>query len=443
MVVNGTTWPVYNVAPAKYRFRFLNGCNARTIMLKMVDGESLDALRTAFDTTGIDTLAKHALQFHQIGSDGGLLPRRAVRLDVLRMMPAERADVIVDFSKLPFGSELYIINEGPDEPFGGGNPAVDFAPSNPYTTGVVMKFVIDQSLNSNSTDNTASDPGSLVFSKIAPLSPTKTRRVSLNELESESVHIVVNDDDYVLDGNGNVSECDPENYVSPDNSNYECVPFGPTEAKVGIVEKDPDSQGYIGIPLGWTDMTGKSDMVKVSTKLNGSSVMVPVTEMPNLNDTEEWEIWNFTMDAHPIHLHLVEFQVVNRQVLKPTKKNPSAMRLTHDKRKMEPWETGWKDTVIAYPGEVTRIRAKFDTAGLYVWHCHIIDHEDNEMMRPYAVVPDLDQNRCVDYKDLAILAKDILHKNNNYDLNADGKENALDLLRLGQLFTNRFGALCR
>ena len=193
-------------------------------------------------------------------------------------------------------------------------------------------------------------------------------------------------------------------------------------------------------------MTGNSDLVKVFTKLNGSSVKVPVTEMPNLNDTEEWEIWNFTMDAHPIHLHLVEFQVVGRQGLEatdPGEDNQIAFNLIGDQRNMEAWETGWKDTVIAYPGEVTRIKARFDTAGLYVWHCHIIDHEDNEMMRPYAVVPDLDQNNCVDFKDMAILARDILHKGNTYDLNADGKQNAFDLLRLAQLYTNRFGARCR
>ena len=99
------------------------------------------------------------------------------------------------------------------------------------------------------------------------------------------------------------------------------------------------------------------------------------TEDPALNSTEIWEIHNFTVDAHPIHVHQVMFQVVNRQVIGGAVRGP------------EVWETGFKDTVIAYPGEVTRIKATFDRAGLYVWHCHIIDHEDNEMMRPTSVVP--------------------------------------------------------
>ena len=97
-----------------------------------------------------------------------------------------------------------------------------------------------------------------------------------------------------------------------------------------------------------------------------------------MGDTEEWEIYNFTADAHPIHLHLVRFQVVGRRLFDGTPSPHGSV---------QPWETGYKDTFISYPGEVTRIRAKFDIAGLYVWHCHIVEHEDNEMMRPYVVSP--------------------------------------------------------
>jgi FtsP/CotA-like multicopper oxidase with cupredoxin domain len=64
-----------------------------------------------------------------------------------------------------------------------------------------------------------------------------------------------------------------------------------------------------------------------------------------------------------------------------------AMLIPGTERPPEPWETGFKDTVIAFPGEVTRVQARFDLAGLYVWHCHIVEHEDNEMMRPYRVLP--------------------------------------------------------
>ena len=117
--------------------------------------------------------------------------------------------------------------------------------------------------------------------------------------------------------------------------------------------------------------------------------MDPTTENPTAGTTETWEIYNFTVDAHPIHVHLVQFQVVNRQGLVTDDEGMATQpaQLSGSPRPPEAWETGYKDTVIAYPGEVTRIKARFDTPGLYVWHCHIVDHEDNEMMRPYRVLP--------------------------------------------------------
>jgi FtsP/CotA-like multicopper oxidase with cupredoxin domain len=107
----------------------------------------------------------------------------------------------------------------------------------------------------------------------------------------------------------------------------------------------------------------------------------PITENPAVGATEVWELYNFTEDAHPIHIHEIHFQVVDRQRLN-RRNRPIGMP-----RPPEAWETGFKDTVIAYPGEVTRVRARFDLPGLFVWHCHIVEHEDNEMMRPYFIGP--------------------------------------------------------
>jgi FtsP/CotA-like multicopper oxidase with cupredoxin domain len=114
----------------------------------------------------------------------------------------------------------------------------------------------------------------------------------------------------------------------------------------------------------------------------------PVTEAPEVGATEVWEFVNTTGDAHPMHVHEVTFEVVDREglvldgddVAQPVQPDGNV-------RPPEPWETGFKDTVIAYPGEVTRVRARFDRAGQYVWHCHIVEHEDNEMMRPYRIGP--------------------------------------------------------
>ena len=106
-----------------------------------------------------------------------------------------------------------------------------------------------------------------------------------------------------------------------------------------------------------------------------------ISENPQVGNTETWDIYNFTVDGHPIHRHLVRFQVEGRQPLDPVTNQPIGLMAP-----AQAAEQGWKDTVIAYPGEITRIKAKFDIAGLFVWHCHILEHEDNEMMRPYRVV---------------------------------------------------------
>ena len=116
----------------------------------------------------------------------------------------------------------------------------------------------------------------------------------------------------------------------------------------------------------------------------------PITEMPTLNDVEVWEIFNATEDAHPIHLHLVTFQILDRQKFKAHVDEETGA-LTNIRKIGQPSppnaeEAGWKDTAKMFPGEVTRVIAKFDRLGEYAWHCHILSHEDHEMMRPYEVV---------------------------------------------------------
>lgn len=114
-----------------------------------------------------------------------------------------------------------------------------------------------------------------------------------------------------------------------------------------------------------------------------------VTENPTLNSTEIWEIYNNTADAHPIHLHLVKMQIINRQdfsaVADATTGALSGISFQGDPILPELDEQGWKDTWVTYPGQVTRVIAKFDLAGKYVWHCHILSHEDHEMMRPLVI----------------------------------------------------------
>ena len=304
MVVNGQTWPYLEVEPRRYRLRLLNGCNSRFLILQM----------------------DNAMPFWQIGSDGGFLPS-PVQLETLLIGPAERADILVDFGALPVGTTITLLNLGPDEPFGGGEPGEDFDPADEDTTGQVMQFKV---IAAKGKDKSVA-PTQLRLPPIAQLPLIHNFRiVTLNELDSETVSASEDEDGNI------VSDCE----------NGE--PFGPAQARLGVLDAMGDP-----VPLAWMD---------------------DITENVNLNTVEMWEIQNHTMDAHPIHLHLVMFQVVERMDMDGNVRGP------------EPWETGWKDTVIAYPGEMTRIKARFDKTGLYVWHCHILDHEDNEMMRPYRVI---------------------------------------------------------
>jgi len=383
MVVNGVVWPNLDVAPAKYRFRFLNGCNSRFLILRLV---------IAIDPDDDATWEQVSGAFWQIGAEQGFLPAPE-QLDELLVGLAERADVIMDFSDispLEEGEGLYLVNVGPDEPFGGGTPCAPgedpddddcFAPADPSTTGQVMKFTLNDDLLVQQ-DRRTTDPEDYVLNAepglAGPLAgPPRT--LSLNEGESDVVCVAEQDGNLVQVAGNPVDGC-------PEGSD----PFGPKEALLGIVEDRPeangDPAGLYPVPLKWTD-TSKGAAVNVNLT-NGTIVPVWVTENPTLGDTEQWDIYNVTADAHPIHLHLVRFEVINREGLTVDEDGEVVIPITLDgigDRPREAWETGYKDTVISYPGEITRIKALFDIAGLYVWHCHIVEHEDNEMMRPYVV----------------------------------------------------------
>jgi spore coat protein A len=133
------------------------------------------------------------------------------------------------------------------------------------------------------------------------------------------------------------------------------------------------------------------DMVQnpMTMLLNNAHWDMPITENPVLGSTEIWSFLNFTDDSHPIHLHLVRFQILDRRNFEPEAYyQGGAIQYIGEPIPPAANEAGWKDTVQVHPGMVTRIIARFDGyPGRYVWHCHILEHEDNEMMRPYDVIP--------------------------------------------------------
>jgi spore coat protein A len=129
-------------------------------------------------------------------------------------------------------------------------------------------------------------------------------------------------------------------------------------------------------------------MKPITMLLNNAHWNMPVTEDPVLNSVEIWNLINLTDDSHPIHLHLVRFQILDRRRFEPfTFKVRGVLKYTGNPVPPDSNEAGWKDTVRADPGMVTRIIVRFEGfVGRYVWHCHILEHEDNEMMRPYDVI---------------------------------------------------------
>lgn len=130
------------------------------------------------------------------------------------------------------------------------------------------------------------------------------------------------------------------------------------------------------------------DFGRMLPTLDAKRFMDPITEFPKLNTTEVWRVFNSTPDTHPIHLHLVQFQILDRQpfdvaLYKATKQ----IVFTGPAYLPDDNEKGWKDTMQMRVGEVSRIIMKFDILGKYVWHCHILEHEEYDMMRYFQVVP--------------------------------------------------------
>jgi FtsP/CotA-like multicopper oxidase with cupredoxin domain len=243
------------------------------------------------------------------------------------MGPAERADLIVDFARVALGNHV-LGNIGPDEPFGGGMPGVDFDQADPAGTGQVLQFrVVPATRIDPSTP-----PAFLQLPPIAPLpSASRTRHLAMVEEMSD-----VFDD-------------------------------APASALLGTVAGDP------GVAAGaWTEHRW----------------MDPVTEDPEVGATEVWAFYNATADAHPMHVHEIMFRIVDRQAIVVDEASHQ-VRVAPGSTPMppEPWERGWKDTAVAYPGQVLRVCGRFGRAGHFVWHCHIVEHEDNEMMRPYRIGP--------------------------------------------------------
>jgi spore coat protein A len=390
MVVNGIIWPKMDVEPRNYRLRFLNGCDSRFLAVQFFE--------VGIDETDPNNANGDPLPFTVIGSDQGLASSPTT-VDTLLIETGSRYDVIFDFKTVTPGNRVIMKNIGGDEPFGGGI----LMPGDPRPfpeMNRIMAFDVTQLLDTNVPDVS---PTGISFGPNVG-TPTRTRKVALFEGKDE---------------------------------------FGRLQPLLGTAEPATD---YLGNPIDWPnkpeytqavypDGTSAGISMPLMGQMDGSIAWhSPTTENPALDGTEEWEIWNMTGDAHPVHLHLVHFEVLGRQeinfdsnadddgfipdgstpagngaylVPQPTVQhnsvagNPATygqgFRIVGTDldasygapvpQPAEYVENAPKDMVTALPGQITRIKATFDKPGRYVWHCHILSHEDHEMMRVMYVGP--------------------------------------------------------
>jgi spore coat protein A len=293
-LVNGKVFPFLEVEPRRYRFRILNGCNSRFLQIALSSGQT----------------------FLQIGAEGGFLPR-PVQLAQILLAPAERADVIVDFSGHE-NQNIILTNDAP-APFPGGGE---------FVIPQIMQFRVKQHCSDKDPDLDLGENLNSV-ARFLPLAVS---------LETEPLH------------------------------------HEPPIAKVRYLTltEELDAQGN-----------------PIRLLLDGLPFSAPATEISKLNTTEIWNFINLTGDNHPIHLHLVTFHVLDRQPFDVNVYNATRnLVFTGPPVPRAANEAGLKDTVRTPPGEVTRIKVSFtDFTGNYVWHCHILEHEDNDMMRPLQVIP--------------------------------------------------------
>ncbi|MGA7521390.1 MAG: multicopper oxidase [Acidobacteriaceae bacterium] len=292
-LVNGSIYPYLEVEPRPYRLRVLNACNSRFMRL---------FLNLAKSTTDIPNLVK----FHQIGSDGGLLSA-PVAMEKLLLGPAERADLIVDFSGLA-GKTIMMANDAP-APFPG------------WSMLTVPRDPIDEFMQ---------------FRVVRPLR------------------------------NRTAFSLPPAHPASP-----------PADDPSIPVRDFTLSESF--------DAKGRS----LGMHINNKGYEDPVTEIVRLDSVEKWRFINTTDDTHPMHLHLVQFRILERQGYDvPTMQAHAKLRLVGLRRAPAPNEVGRKDTALVYPGEVLSIIVHFEGyTGRYVYHCHMVEHEDNDMMRPFVVIP--------------------------------------------------------
>lgn len=393
-LVNGAVWPRCAVEAAQHRVRLLNGANARTFRLTLVDAEG----------------NRRASRITQIGTDGGLLPYdpeasaadramqgpwRYADEETLTLAPGERADLIIDFRGA--SGSLRLVNEAA-APYGGVAAPVDLATGGALDGSLRAQVadVLRFDVGDGDCGSDDLDLGEVIASEAWP---TYTRyghdAPGMHDHTHRVIALVEDPDTGVLTSNEMWQPGDPDTAAA-------------LGERAAYTLRAPYLTSVTAPQAGTAGPGGGPAVPKPPRTLATAAAAFhdAATYYPELGHVEMWKVHNLTGDTHPFHIHLSQFQVIARTELSwaPSAAYPGGEWAPSQNgdaggagnqlvtlgaaRPLERGDAGWKDTVRVNPGEMLALMVRFENhLGRYLYHCHILEHEDHDMMRPFVVVP--------------------------------------------------------
>ncbi len=423
MLVNGTTYPQADIQARRYRLRILNACNARFLNLQLyiadgsANGITLDKKGRPANKPFVNA-ATGAPAWLQIGNEGGFLANATLVpsaqpmqfmdtainptgqanpqliKESLMMAPAERADVIVDFRLMKPGTQVILYSDAP-APFPSGDDRNDYFPGWNCGTGL---FGIGNPVNCNTEAGYGPNTRVLMRFNVVAATGEADNKLAINNNTDLTAGI---DPLFVKPGSTKVPADVTTRFLTL-NEYF--------DEHGRLIQILGDSNAPFGAPY-----FGTASYSGFPEGQNGTNVGEQRENASN-GATEVWEIYNTTGDVHPMHFHLVNVQLINRQLFDMTV-FPGTINFTGPALAPDGNEVGWKETVRMYPGTVTRIIQKFDVPKIkdadgnnvnacngpvcitngdapasprtggneYVWHCHILEHEEHDMMHALVV----------------------------------------------------------
>jgi spore coat protein A len=385
ILVNGGVYPKLSVPPRRVRFRILNASQARFFHLNLYWEDPSNPGEARIGAAGPT--------IYQVGNEGGFLTAVAIHRNRrplpkfdstdsnpdgpfnLLLAPAERADVVIDFNDAPPGSTFILYNDGV-APFPSGDPRTD------YFTG--------------DDDQTATGGAPSTRLGFGPNTRTLLKiTVAPGQGDGMNTHAWLSRINSALRSNflnGN----QPGLLYHNGDPSRPGFPFRGVAHRMLTLNEEFDEYGRLIQMEGTFEQNGVNNQ-GLPTWSRG--YISPVTENPSAGSIEVWQIMNLTGDTHPIHFHLVNVQLIQRQRFTG---DPSDWHYAGPPMPPDPNEIAWKETVRMNPGEITTVVMQFTLPDLpteamrnavsprtggreYVWHCHILEHEEHDMMRPLVV----------------------------------------------------------